>query len=59
MCLPINNKQHLTLFSVYAPMLQADPVEKDQFYSNLPVLPKSTLPDDKVLILGDFNARVG
>ena len=59
MRLPLKNKQHATLFSVYAPTLQADPAEKDMFYSELRRLLQSTPADDKLLILGDFNARVG
>ena len=59
MRLPLKNKQYATLFSVYAPTLQAEPAEKDKFYSELRSLLQSTPADDKVLILGDFNARVG
>ena len=33
--------------------------EKDKFYSKLCCCLQSTLADDKVIILGDFNARVG
>nr|XP_054757380.1 uncharacterized protein LOC129263494 [Lytechinus pictus] len=39
--------------------LFADPAEKDMFYSELRRLLQSTPADDKLLILGDFNARVG
>ncbi|GFS23809.1 craniofacial development protein 2 [Elysia marginata] len=59
MRLPLDKNQHLTLFSVYAPTLQAEPVEKDSFYSELGRLLTNTHAGDKVLILGDFNARVG
>ena len=59
MRLPLEGKQHLTLFSVYAPTLLADPADKDIFYSDLRRLLTNTPEDDKVLILGDFNARVG
>ena len=59
MRLPLKNKQYATLFSVYAPTLQAEPVEKDKFYSELRILPQSTPADDKLLVLGDFSARVG
>ena len=33
--------------------------KKDKFYSELRSLIQSTPADDKVIILGDFNARVG
>ena len=59
MRLPLEGKQHLTLFSVYAPTLLADPADKDIFYSDLRRLLNNTAEDDKVLILGDFNAREG
>ena len=59
MRLPLQNKKHATLISVYAPTLQADPEDKDKFYADLRSLVQSTPTDDKVFILGDFNARVG
>ena len=33
--------------------------KKDKFYSELRSLIQSTPADDKVIILGDFNTRVG
>ena len=59
MRLPLKNKQYATLFSVYAPTLQAEPAEKDKFYSELRSFPQGTPADDKLLILGDLNVRVG
>ena len=59
MRLPLWNQQYATLFSVYSPTLKAEPAEKDRFYSELRSLIQSTPADDKVVILGDFNARVG
>ena len=59
MRLPLNIEQHLTLFSVYSSSLQAEPAEKKRFNSNLRRLLQSTPAAHKVLILGDFNARVG
>ena len=58
MRLPLWNQQYATLFSVYSPTLKAEPAEKDRFYSDLRSLIQSTPADDKVVILGDFNARV-
>ena len=43
---------------MYAPTLQAELAEKDKFYSELRSFIQSTPADDKVIILGDFNARV-
>ena len=59
MRLPLRNQQYATLFSVYSPTLLADPAVKDKFYSDLRSLVQSSPADDKVIILGDFNARVG
>ena len=35
MRLPLRKGQYVTLFSVYAPTLQADPADKDRFYTDL------------------------
>ena len=59
MRLPLHKQQYVTLFSVYAPTLQADEGEKDKFYTELQNLVRKTPVEDKVIILGDFNARVG
>ena len=59
MRLSLKNKKYATLFSVYAPTLQAVPAEKDKFYSEFRRVLRNTSVDDKVIILGDFNARVG
>ncbi|KAM4694395.1 kyphoscoliosis peptidase-like [Discoglossus pictus] len=53
------NKQQATIFSVFAPTVQADPAEKDKFYTDQRNLVQNVPTDDKVNILGDFNARLG
>ena len=58
MCLPLHGNQFLTLFSVYAPTLLAEP-EKDKFYSDMRNLVQSAPADHKVIVPGNFNARVG
>ena len=40
-------------------LFKLDPQKKDKFYSELHNCLQSTSADDKVIILGDFNARVG
>ena len=40
--LPLKNKQYATLFSVYAPTLQAEPAEKNKFYSAFSKTPPQT-----------------
>ncbi|XP_017681949.1 PREDICTED: craniofacial development protein 2-like, partial [Lepidothrix coronata] len=57
--LPLHDNQHVVLFSIYAPTLQADPAKKDKFYTDLRRLTQKVPADDKIIILGDFNARVG
>lgn len=59
MRLPLRDQQHATLLIVYATTLQADPADKDKFYSDLRSLLQDIPADDKIVILGDFNARVG
>ena len=48
-----------TLISVYSPTLQADLFDKEKFYDDLRRLVQNTPTDDKIIIMGDFNARVG
>lgn len=43
MYLQLSNHQYATLFNVYSQTFQADPVEKDTFYSDLHSLPQDTL----------------
>ena len=57
--LPIQDNRFATVISVYAPTLLADAEVKEAFYSDLRNLLWQVKSEDKVLILGDFNARVG
>ena len=49
----------LTVISAYAPTLLAKDDDKEEFYKNLGNLIKEVPPSNKLLLLGDFNARVG
>ena len=49
----------VTLFSVYAPTLSATPDTKDMFYENLASIIRNIPSKEQVVVLGDFNARVG
>ena len=49
----------MTLFSVYAPTLYSAQVEKDKFYELLETEIRKVDQCERMLILGDFNARVG
>ncbi|CAH3193489.1 unnamed protein product, partial [Porites evermanni] len=57
MRLPLNIEQHLTLFSVYSPTPQAEPAEKERFYSDLRRLLQSTPAVDNVPILAQIKPR--
>ena len=61
LCLPISSKRFITIISAYVPtLISTDTKEvKEQFYADLDVLLRSTPASDKVLVLRDFNARVG
>lgn len=57
--IPLSKNQYVTIFSVYAPTLVAEEAEKDHFYSILDAHLQSVHHGDKLILLGDFNARVG
>ena len=57
--LPLSKSRHLTSISAYAPTLTNSDETKEKFYENLDQLIRSTSPNDKLLIMDDFNARVG
>ena len=50
---------YLTVFSAYAPTAKATPRVKEQFYSELQDALTKVPHNDILIILGDFNARVG
>ena len=54
----LKENDYLTLISVYGPTMQRTQEEKEQFYEQL----GDCLDDarnDKIIVLGDLNARVG
>ena len=55
----LDKNQHATIISAYAPTLDSDDEVKEIFYSELDQLISSTPNEDKLILLGDFNARVG
>ena len=58
MSLPLVNSS-LFIISAYAPTLASSDEEKEQFYSKLSDIIKDVPLSHKLLLLGDFNARVG
>ena len=57
--IPIAKSRHATIISAYAPTLSTCDEDKEAFYESLNLLVKSTPSSNKLIILGDFNARVG
>lgn len=57
-CLKVGNER-LHVISCYAPTRSARREEKDQFYDELDAILSSIPTDEKYILLGDFNARVG
>lgn len=57
--IPLSKSRHLTVISMYAHTLTSPDDAKEKFYEHLDQVIKSTPQNDKLVILGDFNARVG
>ena len=56
---PLPRGQYLTLICAYAPTLVADESDKDSFYALLHQVIERVDRKDKLILAGDFNARVG
>ena len=48
-----------SLVSVYLPILSATPDAEDEFYENLATTILTIPSSERLVLLGDFNARVG
>ena len=60
MRLPLSNDNFTTLISVYAPTMTNPAENKEMFYNQLARSVLSGTPrTDKLLLIGDFNARIG
>lgn len=59
MRLRLNGDQHATVICAYAPTLDSDDDIKETFYSDLDDILSNISRLDKIILLGDFNARVG
>ena len=57
--LPLSNNRHVTLISAYAPTMTNPDSVKLAFYEDLETAITRIPRTEKLLILGDFNARVG
>ena len=59
LCLPLTKSRHLTIISANAPTHTNSDEAKEKFSEGLDQLIRSPSPNDKLLIMGDFNAKVG
>ena len=57
--LPLSQGRNLTLICAYAPTLLSEETTKYRFYEELTASVRGVDKTDKLIILGDFNARVG
>ena len=57
--LNIHKECYTTVISAYAPTMTNSEENKDHFYEDLRNVLNKVPPNDKILLLGDFNARVG
>ena len=57
--LALKNGRFMTVVSIYAPTMSHPPEEIEKFYADLGNIVANIPKDDKIAILGDFNARVG
>ena len=57
--LPLSGKRHATIVSAYAPTMTNPDEVKDKFYDDLDSVISAAPQTDKLILLGDFNARVG
>ena len=56
--IPLAKCRYVTLVSAYAPTLPSNDEEKDRFYQALDGILSHISRSDKIMLLGDFNARV-
>ena len=57
--LPLAKNKRMLIISAYAPTMTNSQEDKETFYEELRKLLKKASPRDSIILLGDFNARVG
>ena len=56
---PLVKREHVTILCCYAPTIDSQEDTKDQFYTMLDRTLSQIKRDDKIVLMGYFNARVG
>ena len=59
MTVPLTKKGNATLISVYTPTMTSPDETKENFYNQLRRTLRDTPRTDKLVLMGDSNARVG
>ena len=59
MRIPLTNNWNATIVSAYAPTMANPEENKETFYSQLKGTLRNISITDKLLLIGDFNARIG
>ena len=57
--LPLSGNKHATIISAYVPTMTNSDEVKDKLYNDLDDVISATPRTDKLILLGDFNARIG
>ena len=57
--IPLASKRFLSIVSAYAPTMTNEEEVKERFYQDLDQLLLSIPAEDKIIVMGDFNAQVG
>ena len=57
--LPLSSKRHATIVNAYAPTMTNTDEVKDKFIDDLDFVISAAPRTDKLILLGDFSARVG
>ena len=57
--LPLSGKRHATIVSAYVPTMTNPDEVKDKFYDYLDSVISATPRTGKLILVGNFNARVG
>ena len=59
MRIPLTKDRNATIVSAYAPIMTSPDENKETFYSQLKGTLRNIHSTDKLLLIGDFNARIG